>query len=118
MRGRAGEIWPSTQWAARKAGRRLLSGCLLALRLIPSAQAAPGALDPSFGTGGKVTTAIGPGNDVALAAAIQPDGKVVAIGSSSNGSNDDLALVRYNAGGSLDASFGTGGKVITSIGPS
>jgi hypothetical protein len=43
---------------------------VLALLLVPSAQATAGALDPSFGTGGKVTTAIGPGDDVATALAL------------------------------------------------
>ncbi|MFN9603445.1 MAG: Ig-like domain-containing protein, partial [Planctomycetota bacterium] len=35
-----------------------------------------------------------------------------------NGSDNDLALVRYNANGSLDTSFGTGGKVTTPVGTS
>jgi len=42
-----------------RAGRRLLLGsCVLAVVLVPSAQATPGALDPSFGTGGKKTVGI------------------------------------------------------------
>jgi len=40
----------------------------------------------------------------------------VAAGYSSNGSKNDFALVRYNADGSLDTSFGTGGIVTTPIG--
>ncbi len=82
-----------------------------------SAQAAPGDLDPSFGTGGKVTTAIGASSaDVAYAVALQSDGKIVAAGYSSNGANDDFALARYNTDGTLDTGFGTGGKVTTAIG--
>ncbi len=52
-------------------------------------------------------------NDLAL----QPDGKIVAVGSSQNynGGPTDLALARYNADGSLDTTFGTGGKLITSL---
>jgi len=48
-------------------------------------------------------------------AAIQPDGKIVAAGSSKgiNGTSD-FTLVRYNGDGSLDGSFG-GGDGITTV---
>src|SRR5437773_9494914 len=92
---------------------------LIAAVMLPAAtgraSAAPGDLDPSFGTGGIVTTPIG-ASDKAFALVLQPDGKLVAAGSAFNGSNDDFALVRYNADGTLDSTFGTGGKVITPIG--
>jgi uncharacterized delta-60 repeat protein len=81
--------------------------------LVVPAQAAPGDLDLSFGTGGKVTTDFGPISNSATAIAIQADGKLVVVGSSGS---FDFALARYNADGSLDASFGTGGKVTTDIG--
>ncbi len=74
---------------------------------------ANGSLDTSFGTGGKVTTAISPGSDAASALALQPDGKLIVAGSDSS---RDFALARYNPNGSLDTSFGTGGKVTTPIG--
>jgi uncharacterized delta-60 repeat protein len=74
-----------------------------------------GSLDTSFDSDGKVTTEVGSGNDEAYSVAIQPDGKIVAAGDST-GSNNDFALVRYNTDGSLDTSFGTGGKVTTDIG--
>ncbi|MFN9917280.1 MAG: delta-60 repeat domain-containing protein, partial [Pirellulaceae bacterium] len=77
---------------------------------------ADGSLDNSFGTGGMVTTAIGTGNDFGNSVTLQPDGKIVVGGWASNGSNNDFALVRYNADGSLDTSFGTGGRVTTAIG--
>ena len=67
-----------------------------------------GSLDASFGSGGKVITDFG-GSDAALAVALQPDGKIVAAGSSSN----NFALARYNADGSLDSTFGSGGKITT-----
>jgi len=44
---------------------------------------------------GKLTTPIGSGDDQALGVALQSDGKIVAAGSSSNGSNIDFALTRY-----------------------
>ena len=75
-----------------------------------------GSLDTSFGQGGKVTTAIGSADDVALSVALQPDGKIVVAGVSDNGSNFDFAIARYNMDGSLDTSFGTGGKVTTEVG--
>src|SRR5439155_1583059 len=77
---------------------------------------ANGALDPNFGTNGKVTTPIGNSDELAFDVAVQNDGKIVAAGWSSNGSNRDFALVRYTAGGALDPSFGTGGMVTTPIG--
>jgi uncharacterized delta-60 repeat protein len=82
---------------------------------------ADGALDTAFNSTGKVTTAIGSGNDVAQAVAFQSDGKIVVVGSSHNGSNLDFALVRYNSDGTLDDAFdGNGGngngKVTTAIG--
>ncbi len=80
--------------------------------------AASGDLDPSFGSGGKVITPFGSSTDNANAVAIQSDGKIVAAGSSSNGSNLDFAVARYSTDGSLDTSFGSGGKVTTAIGSS
>jgi len=74
-----------------------------------------GTLDASFGTGGIVTTAIGLNYDFGCSVAIQADGKIVVAGYSNNGANDDFALVRYGIDGTLDASFGTGGKVRTVI---
>ena len=77
-----------------------------------------GSLDTGFGTGGKVTTGIGTADDKATGLVLQSNGKLVAGGNASNGSNDDFALARYNADGSLDTSFGTGGKVTTAVGSS
>ncbi len=36
---------------------------------------------------------------------MQADGKILVAGTSNNGSDDDIALVRYNADGTLDTSF-------------
>ena len=79
---------------------------------------ANGSLDSSFDTDGKVTTAIGSSTDYVRSVAIQSDGKIVALGDSSNGSNYDFAVARYNTNGSLDSSFDTDGKVTTAIGSS
>src|SRR5262252_4490306 len=73
---------------------------------------ANGTLDTSFGTGGMVTTAFGVSAE-ATSAVIQSDGKIVAAGFANLGGGDYFALVRYNSNGTLDTSFGTGGKVTT-----
>jgi len=75
-----------------------------------------GSLDTTFDTDGKVLTHIGAADDFARAMVLQTDGKIVVAGSSYNGSNQDVALVRYNTDGSLDTSFDTDGKVTTDIG--
>lgn len=75
-----------------------------------------GTLDPRFGSAGVVTTAIGSTFEEAHAMAIQMDGKIVLAGHSNTGSNYDLAILRYNTDGSLDSSFGLGGKVTLAVG--
>jgi uncharacterized delta-60 repeat protein len=79
-----------------------------------------GTLDGSFGSGGIVTTAVAPADnfDTASSVAIDPARKIVAGGiADTGGFIFDLGLVRYNPDGSLDTSFGTGGKVTTNVGP-
>ena len=85
---------------------------IAAIASIPSlaSAAADGALDTTFGTGGKVTTTIG-GGDQGKAIAIQSNGKILVVGDDSN----DFKVVRYNTDGSLDTSFDSDGKVTTDI---
>src|SRR5262249_35006898 len=74
-----------------------------------------GSLDPGFGQGGKVTTDI-EGNDVAEGLALQPDGRILVAGYSRQIPGSFVAtLVRYRPDGSLDPSFGQGGKFITNF---
>jgi uncharacterized delta-60 repeat protein/uncharacterized repeat protein (TIGR01451 family) len=76
-----------------------------------------GDLDPSFGTDGKVTTDFLGDTDECHDMAIQTDGKIVLVGRSNGSGGDfDFALARYNSDGSLDTSFGSGGKVTTDFG--
>lgn len=75
-----------------------------------------GTLDQGFGSGGKVITPVGNSNDICRAIALQTNGKIVLAGYSSNGSDDDFMVLRYNDNGTLDQSFGTGGIVTTPIG--
>ncbi len=73
-----------------------------------------GSLDTSFGVGGKVTTDLTADQDQIKAIAIQPDGKIVAVGPVKNGSRlHDFAVARYNSNGTLDLSFGINGWVAT-----
>jgi uncharacterized delta-60 repeat protein len=78
-----------------------------------------GTVDTSFGSSGLTTTDFGTNNvsspehidDIAL----QPDGKIVAVGDRFGLANN-VALARYNPNGTLDGSFGTGGKLLTFMG--
>ncbi len=82
-----------------------------AARLLPD-----GNLDPMFGSGGKVTTDFGALSDIAFSVVLQLDGKIVLSGRALPQTNAfDFGLLRYNADGSLDSTFGTGGKVTTNF---
>lgn len=69
-----------------------------------------GSLDSTFGSQGKVTTAVSTNLSTAYAVQIQPDAKIVAAGSAGG-----FAVARYLANGSLDASFGSAGTTFTSL---
>ncbi len=73
-------------------------------------------LDASFGKNGLVETRVGHYVDKAQSIVVQPDGKILVTGSSSNSSNLDFALVRYMPDGSLDTSFHFNGQVVTVVG--
>lgn len=101
-----------------KANFRLVSLILLLILLSNAVFAAlPGTLDTTFGPGGTVFTvfdpynAPDPGNDIV----VQPDGKIIVGGSSLREDilNGRWVMVRYNPDGSLDTTFGAGGKVVT-----
>ena len=71
----------------------------------------PTAAGSAFGGGtGKVTTQVG-NSDIAQASAVlvQPDGKIVVVGTAREDNEVRAALVRYDAGGGLDGGFGAGG---------
>ena len=78
---------------------------------------ADGSLDTSFAGDGTVTTTFNVlGGDSAASSLIQPDGRIVVAGWVMNDALEmEIALARYNVDGSLDASFGTGGKLTTPI---
>src|SRR5262249_17420533 len=113
-------------WLAGQRARRdsryylALAGILVLFTwLVITTQADGGCLDQSFGSGGKVTTDFDPQTDASGAAvALQADGKLVVAGRGRDNSTfrDAFALARYNADGTLDTGFGSGGKVITHVG--
>jgi uncharacterized delta-60 repeat protein len=81
-----------------------------------------GSPDSSFGTGGKVITAVSNLSDTPTAGVLQANGKIVVSGFSHDytASNPDIfpILVRYNSDGALDRTFGIGGIARTPSGAS
>ena len=76
-----------------------------------------GTLDPSFGSGGKTHTFFpGRRDQVAGRAALQSDGRIVVADRVGPNHGGDFALARFNANGSLDTSFGAGGRLFTDLG--
>jgi uncharacterized delta-60 repeat protein len=102
-------------WVVTRAVVLALVVGLVVLGYTTEARAAPGELDASFGSGGKVTTDFA--DDFGADVAVQDDGKVVVAGSASTGATGgDFALARYNPNGTLDSTFSGDGKVTTAIG--
>jgi uncharacterized delta-60 repeat protein len=89
----------------------IVANAVLLLFALPAA-ADPGDLDPSFHGDGRVTTGFGSASDNVHAIEVQSDSKIVAGGESSG----VFALARYETDGSLDASFGVRGRVLTPLG--
>ena len=91
------------------AGNASGSATMTVTRLKPD-----GSLDTSFGSGGTATVAFGSLANPLGGAARQPDGKIVIAGYTQDG--EDVAVARLNTNGSLDATFGTGGKATVDFG--
>ena len=94
--------------------------CVFRFPINMTASADAGSLDATFGIGGKVTTDLGLAvTDVGQAAAIQTDGKIVVAGSGCAGAGpcQDIVAVSYNANGTLDSSFGSGGRPRLGLAP-
>ncbi|MBI3822042.1 MAG: PKD domain-containing protein [Planctomycetes bacterium] len=75
-----------------------------------------GSLDTSFGTGGIVPTHVAGGNEYGGGVVVQADGKIVVGATSVRGTAGDFLVARYHADGSVDASFGTAGRLTTDFG--
>ncbi|MFD9336800.1 calcium-binding protein [Streptomyces sp. NPDC060028] len=79
-----------------------------------------GSLDPSLGGDGAVVAGFTPASPqdaggVARGMALQPDGKIVAVGYVGN-TAFDIGVARYNANGSLDTTFSGDGMVTADFG--
>jgi uncharacterized delta-60 repeat protein len=95
------------------AGSTLTNASYGVLRLTTTGQA-----DATFGSAGRVVTDftefVG-SEDSAEAVVVQPDGKLIVGGLASFGGVDHAAFARYNADGTLDTSFGIGGRITTTL---
>jgi uncharacterized delta-60 repeat protein len=118
LRSLAARLKPARRPRRRSSFRPRVEG--LEDRVTPSTG---GLLDPTFGSGGQVLSSFN-NNDQANAVIAQPDGKIVIAGASSvppvkkgaDGTGDFL-VARYNADGSLDTAFGSGGHTVTDFTP-
>ena len=68
-----------------------------------------------FGTDSKATTGFTSHSAEAWAIAIDSDGRIVVGGMVERDDNQKFAVARYNSSGSLDSTFGTGGKVVYDV---
>jgi uncharacterized delta-60 repeat protein len=106
--GSYNEIW---DMALQADGKIVLSGNIDSVsavaRLNPD-----GTLDTTFGTNGAVTTLFSGQGGRSFGVAIQADGKIVTAGTIFGGNaSSRFGVARYNTDGSLDTTFGVGGKV-------
>ena len=89
---------------------------LIVIRYTPD-----GARDTTFNTEGRIAFSFGAdltGIDRGAAVAIQPDGKIVVVGSTDAGGGNALnfAVARLNADGTFDTTFNSTGKQIVEFG--
>jgi uncharacterized delta-60 repeat protein len=95
-------------------GDILVGGDTGVARLLPT-----GSLDPTFGQHGVATVGF-PGGPVSIPnVTVQPDGKILWVGSVANtsggGNLTDFALERFTANGTPDNTFGRKGLVTTDV---
>lgn len=82
-----------------------------------SGSANGGAVDSAFGSAGGFAIVDNAGFDDELwDLAVQPDGKIVLVGTSDNGSDLNFMVARLLSNGTLDTTFGVGGIALTTIG--
>ena len=92
-------------------GKIVVAGAAFGVDFALARYDADGSLDGTFGVGGLVLTDFAGNQDAGLSVVCQPDGRLLVAGLTNDGSGGDFAVARYNADGSLDTSFGVGGKV-------
>src|SRR5262245_51530579 len=103
---------PRSHPVASNVGSLRRSACMTALVLAfaasPLVAGSAGTLDPNFGVGGRLTIDFDHSTDIAHAVAVQPDGKLVLVGTTymnNDFSQEDFAVSRHNPDGSLDTTF-------------
>src|SRR5215213_5654388 len=84
---------------------------------LPVVYSAPGDLDPTFSQDGKLLDKFRGSvyKDSVKGIVIQPDGKIVVTGGSRDGYDEACGIMRLNADGSPDTTFGDGGKLLIDI---
>jgi uncharacterized delta-60 repeat protein len=75
-----------------------------------------GQLDGTFGNSGIVITPIGSSNDKSYSVVVHPEGEIISVGSSYDGTNHHFALACYTPDGALNDAFGINGIANTEIG--
>jgi uncharacterized delta-60 repeat protein len=94
--------------AGQPAGTFLTNGVLARLN-------SDGTLDSSFGINGKAIFNLN-GYEKFLATAMQPDGKIIVVGfTDQTNRNELMVVIRYNANGTIDATFGTAGILLIDL---
>jgi uncharacterized delta-60 repeat protein len=80
-----------------------------------------GSVDTTFGTDGRVATDIAGREDIPARILQQPDGRLVVVGYEQHRflsrvlQRPHVVVARYEADGTLDATFGTGGIAVTDL---
>ena len=75
-----------------------------------------GNLDTGFSSDGKALYAVGSGHDYGYGLDIASDGDLLVTGSSHNGSDDDVLVLRLDGNGNLDTAFDADGIWTADIG--
>ncbi|NMO15911.1 hypothetical protein HPC49_24205 [Pyxidicoccus fallax] len=105
----------ATDVAIQPDGRILLAGASsnnTNLDFVVARFTSTGALDSTFGFGGRATYGFASGSNDSLSdMVLQPDGKVLVVGLTYTPGTPDFGLVRFTASGALDSSFGSGGAL-------
>jgi uncharacterized delta-60 repeat protein len=99
--------------------RLLVAVCIAAGMSATPALAQQGQLDTSFGNSGKLVIPfdlISDGVDRAHDIAVQADGMIVAVGAAEKLGGTAFAVVRFGPDGTLDPTFGLGGRMTVSFG--
>jgi uncharacterized delta-60 repeat protein len=102
--------------ALQRDGKIVVAGFAARLDFALARYGTDGTLDPTFGTAGQLTTDFSSDREQAFAVSIQVEGKIIVAGATGVYPSAQFAVARYNVDGSLDADFGTGGRVVIRVG--